>query len=279
MSPKISTVRRNFAALQTPLICPLCRAALNLQDNSFRCSGGHCYDLSTKNYLNLAPQQKQLAIYDADFFSTRRRIFQAGFYAPLTQQIADICHDLQQQLGRPISVLDAGCGEGFFAMELLQNLGEDKAEIIALDLARDGVIMAAKACPGLKCVVGDLSALPIGENGADVILNILSPANYQEFARVLRPHGLLLKVIPGADYLRQVRQAYNLSPGLDSDAEKLLAAAVADYNTTRLTYTLPVTAAQAADLLKMSPLAHHHTATAADFNEITIDLQLLSARF
>ncbi len=278
MSPKISTVCRNFAALQTPLICPLCRTALTLQDNSFRCANGHCYDLSTKNYLNLAPQQKQLAIYDTELFSTRRRIFQAGFYTPLTQQLADICQNLQQQLGRPISVLDAGCGEGFFAADLLQNLGE-KAEIIALDLAKDGVIMAAKACPGLKCVVGDLSALPIAADGVDVILNILSPANYQEFARVLRPDGLLLKVIPGADYLRQVRQAYNLSPGQDSDAEKLLAAAVADYTTTRLTYILPTTAEQAADLLKMSPLAHHHTATAANFNEITIDLQLLSARF
>ena len=278
MSPKISTVRHNFAAMQTPLICPLCRTNLTLQDNSFRCCGDHCYDLSTKNYLNLAPQQKQLAIYDTNLFSTRRRIFQAGFYAPLTQQLADACRNLQQQLGRPISVLDAGCGEGFFAADLLQNLGEDMAEIIALDLAKDGVIMAAKACPGLKCVVGDLSALPIAADGVDVILNVLSPANYQEFARVLKPGGLLLKVIPGADYLRQVRRAYNLPPGQDSDAEKLLAA-VANYSATRLIYTLPVSTDQVADFLKMSPLAHHHTAAAADFNEITIDLQLLSASF
>src|SRR5699024_7795566 len=37
------------------------------------------------------------------------------------------------------------------------------------------------------------------------ILNILSPANYQEFKRILKPGGLLIKVVPGADYLKELR--------------------------------------------------------------------------
>src|SRR5699024_5130818 len=38
-----------------------------------------------------------------------------------------------------------------------------------------------------------------------IILNILSPANYKEFKRVLAPDGFVIKVVPRANYLMELR--------------------------------------------------------------------------
>lgn len=58
INTKIANVRQNFAAMQGRLSCPLCHQPLQIQNNSFSCSQGHCFDLSAQNYLNLAPQKK-----------------------------------------------------------------------------------------------------------------------------------------------------------------------------------------------------------------------------
>jgi 23S rRNA (guanine745-N1)-methyltransferase len=279
MCPKISAVRNNFAAMHAALQCPLCGKPLGIAENSFRCAEGHCFDLSARNYLNLAPQHKQTdGKYDSELFAARRRVFTAGFYDELTKTIFEVCQARLKAEGRLV-ILDAGCGEGFFAAKLLKDLPENEAEIIALDLAKSGVEMAAKAEPRLKCLVGDLARLPLADDSVDVILNILSPANYQEFERVLRPGGLLLKVIPGVRYLRQVRKSFGLPEDGQSEAEGILLAAAKNTTEKRLCYDLPVTSEQAADFLRMSPLSFNRAVCAAEFGEISIDLRVICAEF
>lgn len=277
MSPKIDAARQNFAAMRTTLTCPVCHELLELSANSFRCPSGHCFDLSAKNYLNLAPHLKAPSLYDEGLFAARRAVFAAGFYAPLAEALVKQAQALQHRLGRPINVLDAGCGEGYFAAQVFNAMGGQTCEMLAVDLAKPGLLLAAKLAPQMKCLLADLARLPLPDNSLDIILNVLSPANYQEFRRVLRPGGLLLKIAPGADYLREVRQAFNLPPGEKSEAGKLLAAAASSYTTADLRYTRPVTPEQRKNLLAMSPLSGHHTAQEADFTEVTIDLQMFAA--
>lgn len=284
MSPRIDAARRNFQTMQTGLLCPHCRQPLHQDGNCFRCAGGHCYDLSARNYLNLAPAQKQTEQkYSKELFSARRRVFAAGFYQPLLDAMTALC--LREAPQQPLRLLDAGCGEGWFAGELWRELNANnrQPEILAVDLAKDGVEMAAAGTPQLKCLVADLARLPLPDDSLDIILNILSPANYNEFRRVLRPGGLLLKVIPGEDYLHQVRRALGIAPGHTSDAAALLAGTAAEVTQTRLHYTMPVSTGQAADLLRMSPLSFGHSSAAEetrpDITEVTVDLLLLAARF
>ena len=41
---------------ELPLLrCPKCGADFTLERGQFRCGSGHCYDLSAKGYVNLAP--------------------------------------------------------------------------------------------------------------------------------------------------------------------------------------------------------------------------------
>lgn len=300
MSPKIDAARRNFAAMHTTLLCPHCQtenAQLTLTGNSFTCPAGHCYDLSARNYLNLAPAQKQTGQkYNKDLFAARRRVFEGNFYQPLINAVLNKIQNRSTQ-NTPLTILDAGCGEGWFAGEIYRSLTTAgyPAEILAVDLAKDGVEMAATHCRELKCLIADLTRLPLADASVDIIINILSPANYNEFRRVLRPDGLLLKVIPGEDYLHQVRTALGAAPGHSSTAATLFDAAASTCDEQHLHYTLPLNSAQAADFLRMSPLSFNNTenienlintlikntaentSTANTLSEITIDLTLLAA--
>ncbi len=232
--------------------------------------------------------------YSAQLFAARRRVFEAGLYQPLLEHIRDCALAYHPQrpsenTSAPLLLLDAGCGEGFFAANILQMLQEAAvtAQMCALDLSRDGVRLAAQhRLPGLCCLIGDLARLPLADHSVDILLNILSPANYGEFARVLRPGGLLIKVIPGPEYLQEVRQALGIAP--QPAAEQNMAAELWQQSlgagcgqTQRLSYRRSLSAEQAADFLQMSPLTFGSRqpapTPAAELAQITIDLQILTA--
>lgn len=56
--------------------------------------------------------------------------------------------------------------------------------------------------------VADLTNLPFAPASFDTILNLFSPSNYQEFDRILKPGGQVIKVVPAASYLKELRQAF-----------------------------------------------------------------------
>jgi len=59
--------------------------------------------------------------------------------------------------------------------------------------------------------VGDLRRLPFADGTFSAVLDVMTPANYDEFRRVLSPDGMLVKVYPGQDYLREIRAARGMS--------------------------------------------------------------------
>src|SRR5699024_12158224 len=70
-------------------------------------------------------------------------------------------------------------------------------------------------------LVYDLTNTPIGYCSGQVILNLFSPANYMEFKRVLAPNGLVVKVVPRANYLKEFREVFipETSNGMYSNDE------------------------------------------------------------
>ncbi|EUJ19569.1 rRNA (guanine-N1-)-methyltransferase [Listeria aquatica FSL S10-1188] len=76
------------------------------------------------------------------------------------------------------------------------------------DLAKEGIRQAARDFSGITWGVADLANCPLQTGRVDVILNMLSPASYDEFSRLLSREGLLIKVIPEADYLQELRRFF-----------------------------------------------------------------------
>lgn len=197
---KPAVLAQRLAPLMPAMRCPRCQSAFALNGASLVCENRHTYDLSRRGYINLAPAHDQNAEkYDAELFDSRRLIFEHGFYLPVAEAIAAAMPE------GPVNVLDAGCGEGYYARLLAQRF--PLAQFVGLDISRDAVTAAAKEQSPANWMVADLKHIPFADDSADVLLDVLTPADYAEFGRVLKPEGLIIKVVPGADYLYEVRKA------------------------------------------------------------------------
>lgn len=190
---------QSFATSDQFFACPHCQLPLRFAQTSLVCDKRHTFDLAKQGYVNLAPQVKQSSTYHKSTFDNRQTFLENGYYDHLYQAIQDLV--LAEKVG---SILDIGCGEGFYSRRLSQVMD---GEILAFDLSKESILLAAKAdkSKAVKWFVGDLTRLPIQEGVVEGILDIFSPAHYQEFDRVLKKGGLVIKLVPGPNHLKELR--------------------------------------------------------------------------
>lgn len=196
-------IRKN----QQKFRCPVCNGPLTLHDSfGLACSNRHSFDLSKTGYLNLLASRSNF-VYSKELFDARHTVCSKGFFDPLIDALYGIIENYAVQSEKePIAVLDAGCGEGYHLGGLARRMGERKASLFGIDIAKEGIKIASRSDEEILWIVSDLAKLPFQKNSFDVILNILSPANYLEFERVLRRDGVVVKVIPGKHYLEELRK-------------------------------------------------------------------------
>lgn len=244
---------------------------------SLLCPKGHCYDLSRYGDVNFAPEKRE-SFYTKALFESRARVFAAGVFDPV---IAAIDEALAAHLpqGRCAVLVDAGCGEGFYTRRVLEGTPMTR---IGFDLCKEAVRLAARGGRDASFFVGDLANIPLGDGCADVLLDVFTPANYAQFARVLRPGGLLVKLAPRAGYLAELREAARglLRRGEHDGApvEQYAQKHMALLDRREITYTLPVDAALAADLARMTPMLAGIDVDRLDLSavtQITVDETLM----
>ena len=189
------------------LRCPVCGEALaQIHGNAVACMGRHSFDLSAAGALHLL-RGKPPDDYGAQMLESRRLVCGAGLFDGLAATVADLL--AAHADGKNLRLLDAGCGEGSQLMlvrELLAGRGIAAAAIGA-DISKDAIHIAAREHRGALWLVADLARLPLMDRSTGAILNILSPIHTGEFARVLADDGLVVKAVPGGDYLMELRQA------------------------------------------------------------------------
>ncbi len=246
---------------------------------SLLCKRGHCFDISRLGYVNFLPQQRQ-TLYTKALFEDRRAVLEADYYAPLVKALRGLIAGHAQG---NFTLLDAGCGEGFYARELRAAFPD--ATLFAFDNAKEGVALAAKRDGGVRWFVGDITNIPLRDGATDWVLDVFSPSNYGEFGRVLRPGGYLLKVIPGELYLRELRglrgeesekAAYSTRPVVE-----YLQKHMALVEECALLYTRPVPPEMAQAFARMSPILFGVPVAAeeaARITELTFAFTLLLAQ-
>ena len=273
LKPKI----QRFASA-TAFACPICQENLTLVESSLKCTNRHSFDLAKFGYVNLAPQIKQSANYDKKNFQNRQQILEAGFY----QAILEVVSDLLSNSKNAKTILDIGCGEGFYSRKL-QERHPDKT-FYAFDISKDSVQIAAKSEPNwaVNWFVGDLSRLPLQDASMDILLDLFSPANYGEFRRVLSKDGILIKVIPTKNHLKEIRQ--NVQDQLtnkdysNQDIKNHFQNNLTILSSKTTSLTKPITAEQLQALLSMTPLLFHIDQSKIDWSqltEITIEAEIL----
>lgn len=250
-------------------ICPFCSHSLKLEEKSLKCPNKHSFDLAKFGYINLAPQVKQSKNYDKNSFQNRQIVLQAGFY----QHILTELFDLLKKFPDKQNILDSGCGEGYYAREIQKK--DNKKQIYAFDLSKDSIQLAAKqdATLAVNWFVGDLSHIPICDATIDIILDIFSPANYQEFNRILDKKGLLIKVIPTHQHLTEIRN--KISEQLEQKEysnDKIVQHFKENFHLVSshsIVATYPLKEREKEALLDMTPLLFHVNKKAIDWSDLT----------
>lgn len=247
-------------------------------ESSLKCDNRHSFDLAKFGYVNLAPQIKQSANYDKENFQNRQQILEAGFYQAILEGISDLLATESSAK----TVLDIGCGEGFYSRKL-QESHPDKT-FYAFDISKDSVQIAAKSEPNwaVNWFVGDLARLPIKDSSMDILLDIFSPANYGEFRRVLSKDGILIKVIPTENHLKEIRQMVQeqltKKDYSNQDIKEHFQEHFSIQSSQIASLTKPITAEQRQALISMTPLLFHVDQSKIDWNqltEITIEAEIL----
>ena len=277
MNTNLKPKLQRFASASA-FACPICQENLTLVESSLKCENRHSFDLAKFGYGNLAPQIKQSANYDKENFQNRQQILEAGFY----QTILDAISDLIASSKTAKTILDIGCGEGFYSRKL-QEVHPDKI-FYAFDISKDSVQIAAKSEPNwaVNWFVGDLARLPIKDASMDILLDIFSPANYGEFRRVLSKDGILIKVIPTENHLKEIRQMVQdqltKKDYSNQDIKEHFQEHFSIQSSQTASLTKSITAEQRQALLSMTPLLFHVDQSKIDWSqltEITIEAEIL----
>lgn len=277
MNTNLKPKLQRFASA-TAFACPICQENLTLVESSLKCNNRHSFDLAKFGYVNLAPQIKQSANYDKENFQNRQQILEAGFY----QAILEVVSDLLSNSKNAKTILDIGCGEGFYSRKL-QERHPDKT-FYAFDISKDSVQIASKSEPNwvVNWFVGDLARLPIKDASMDILLDIFSPANYGEFRRVLSKDGILIKVIPTKNHLKEIRQKVQdqlTNKGYSNqDIKEHFQEHFTILSSQTASLTKTITAEQLQALLSMTPLLFHIDQSKIDWSqltEITIEAEIL----
>ena len=164
--------------------------------------------MSRQGHVNLLPVQKKRSLDPGDsraMIAARRRFLEAGHYQGIAEAVSRrvLSHGSAHEA---LAVLDAGCGEGYYLRELAGVESARRLSLMGLDISKWAVQAAAGRDRRMQWVVGSNAALPVPDQSLDVVLCMFGFPTPAEFARVLKPGGLLLEVEAGPHHLIELRE-------------------------------------------------------------------------
>lgn len=183
-------------------ICPVCKSEISLFERTYKCPNNHCFDLSKDGYVNLLmSQQSSLKRHGDDklMVKARRDFLEKGYYNELRKTL---CETLKEALPENSAIIDVGCGEGYYTSEIAKS---SSFEIFGIDISKDALIYASKSVKNSRFAVASAFSLPFAENSADCVLSVFAPSAYEEFYRVLKNDGKLIKAIPLEEHLWELK--------------------------------------------------------------------------
>lgn len=275
------------------LACPLDGEPLSRSGGTWSCPGGHSFDIAKQGYVNLLPVQQKRSVDPGDskaMVAARQRFLEAGHYQPIAEAVS---HAVLSRAGGEatshdrLSCLDAGCGEGYYLRQLASEVvSTQPLALMGLDISKWAVLAAAKQddkqAPQSSWVVGSNAHLPVQAETLDSVLCMFGFPVVSEFARVLKPSGVLLQVEAGPDHLRELREIIYPTLKAERSAEREVPEGFVHLQSGSLNY--PVTLegkAAIADLLTMTPHFYRASAegraraAAFDVLTVTVDVRLV----
>ncbi len=139
-----------------------------------------------KHSLNPGDTQQQVA--------ARRAFLNQGFY----QRIVDTLIETAKSLSCHGSLVDVGCGEGYYSSRLAAALD---MPLLGLDNSKEAVRYAAGAYKNATWVCGTAAKLPVEDHSTGLLTSLFAVTLPEEFHRVLSSDGYYFQVLAAQDHL------------------------------------------------------------------------------
>ena len=193
--------------IEGALACPVCKSALALtQDGrSAACTGArrHLFDFAAGGYLNLYTSRASGGD-SGECIAARNAFLAKGYYEKISEGVNALLNEYTCEGAR---VLDAGSGEGYYSLRM----AEKGRSVFGFDLSKNGVNIAAKAAKRAHTPaffgVASVFSLPVLDESMDAVTTIFAPCAEEEYARVLKPGGILLLAGAGKEHLIDLKKA------------------------------------------------------------------------
>lgn len=183
------------------LLCTVrgCRAPLARDERRYVCANRHSFDIARSGYVNLLQPQDRRSRSPGDTAEAvhaRRRFYERG--DPLIDELV-------RAFPLRGALLDVGCGEGSHLEAFRRAYGVDAWGV---DISVPAIELAARSYRECSFAVANADRfLPFADGSFDAVMSITARMHRDEMHRVLRPGGVLLVVIPGAEDLVELREA------------------------------------------------------------------------
>lgn len=265
----------NFVRDYNYFICPICHEALMLAVSSLKCNNGHNFDISSKGIVNLinTSKYKRSEIYNKDLFLNRREFILNDFYS----EVYDIISEVIKENKLNKVVLDAGCGEASHGIGTLKRL-QGNTLFLGFDYSKDAIDLASDYYDDKRIFFeASVDNIPLMTSSVDVIIDFLSPFNMSEFKRILKPDGVIIKVSPAKEYLKELRKNMKIDNYSKEDEifnninDKFLVEKIIKYKK-----KFKIDSILFDNLMKMTPIKFDKKIDKVD--DITIDLNIYVLR-
>lgn len=245
------------------LICPICKNELIIKDKSAKCVNAHCYDIAKEGYLNLLRKNSSNHGDNKDMVLARRHFLEQDYYAPLCNKLIELLQETQ-----PTSLLDLGCGEGYYTHRIATALPQ--TQVYGNDVSKEAIRLAAKQDKSIQYFIASSSDLPLADASIEKATCLFSFYDLEELSRILKKQGQLYVVVPGPKHLYELKEAVYDTPYLN-EVKPMSEGILTPLQEVQVTYTFTIDNNEAIlELFGMTPYAFKTKASdKAKLNSIT----------
>jgi 23S rRNA (guanine745-N1)-methyltransferase len=183
-----------------------------MHELSLICEHGHSFDVARLGYVNLLGPKDKRSKDPGDskkMVSARAAFLNTDFYQPLAKACLDITLSYSSAVADgPITLMDAGCGDGYYLHYVQENLPNNlrnRTSLVGFDISKWAVQQCARRRDG-TWFVGSNRHIPMADGSVDLLFDMFGFPYYASFRRILAPQGRLVRVTPGDRHLIQLRE-------------------------------------------------------------------------
>lgn len=189
-------------------ICPKCGEYLLCYSNYYECRNRHLYDISKNGYINLLLNFDKNSLFPGDAKESliaRKEFLNKGYYNIVLENIIDLISKYKKD--DSFSVLDIGCGEGYYTYKVKQRY--PNSDIYGFDISKQGIALATKYTKkDVNWFVANSKNIPIKDKSMDFILSIFSFVTPSEIERILKKSGYVIQVCALDEHLIEIKELF-----------------------------------------------------------------------